>query len=574
MAQIPYSPVPSVAPSGAATPSVHLNVPEGAFGGGVAAATSELGQRVSQVGNELFGRAVALKQLDNEAEARDADTKYMMTAGQLHADYSALQGADAKAAFPKYQTDLAEARTKLRDSLSNPMAQKMYDASSLSTMGRSIFNGAGHAAEQFKQYTIGTAIAQMGVDAKTASDNPDDENLFRDKLHRTAENASHVAALKGAPAGSPQEKLTTLTATSNLWAERIIGKSKTGDPFEAGKYLDENRTKLTEQDYLRVNNIVRAESRAQGSNRIADEIYKPDAPLADLEAAASNKAKELAPQDPVLAQHAVAAVKQKYNQDKYATTRERATNEQTVLGAIHDGVKNEAELLADPKVAAAYYALPENSPLKKKPLNFQISGYNDQRDQQEQETNYTRLRGLAQNSPEDFLNTDVQSMNLNKTQRGQVLSLRDKVIKEAGGDLRVQHAMMDIRGARASELQAAQIYRRDPNNPADYDKFSGALQGALDDYLATNKKPASYDEVVNNIAPKLLRNITEPGRFFGTNETRAFKPSDSTPEFKKFSSAYTANFPDASAETTYKAYQRFQWKLLNTKSGADVGMSK
>jgi len=33
---------------------------------------------------------------------------------------------------------------------SNPMAQKMFDGSSLSFMGRTIFNAAGHAAQQTK----------------------------------------------------------------------------------------------------------------------------------------------------------------------------------------------------------------------------------------------------------------------------------------------------------------------------------------------------------------------------------------------------------------------------------------
>lgn len=563
MPSIPYQPVPQVAPTEAATPGFRLNAPLGAFGGETAAATQGLGQVTSQAGNELFSRAVALQQLNNEAEARDADTKYMMTAGTLHADFSSLQGADAKAAFPKYQTDLADARTKLRGGLSNPMAQKMYDASSLSTMGRTIFNGAGHAAEQFKQYTIGTAVSQMGVDSKTVQDDPDNEALFEDKLDRTKANASHVAALKGAPAGSPQEQLTSLTATSKLWADRIIGKAQK-DPFAAATYLDQHRTELTEDDLRKVNGIVRSEGRAQGSVSIANDVYNPNKPLKDMEVEAENQANKLNPDDPVLAQHAVAALRSKYNQDKYAAAREKATNEQVVLGAIQGGVKNEQELLSDPRVADAYHALPPESPLKKKPLNFQINTYNSNRDQEEQDNNFTRLRGLSGNDPEQFLNTDIQDMKLSRGQRGQVLAMRDKVIKQEGGDLRVQHAMMDIRGARANELQALQIYKRDANAPEDYDKFSGALQGALDDYLATNKKPADYDTIVNKIAPKLLRSVTEPGRLWGTNQTPAFKPSTSTPAYEKFSGSYKSSFPEANDEQTYRAYQRFQWKLLNS----------
>ena len=474
MAQIPYSPVPTVAPSEAPTPGFRLNTPEGAFGGGVAGATQGLGQSISSTGNELFGRAIAMQQLANESEAREADSNYMVAAGDLHAKYNSLQGKAAVDAYPEYTKNLKELRVKMRDGLSSQISQKMFDAQSLGTMGRSIFNGAGHAASETKKYAIGTVTAQMELDAKSVDDTPNDEALFKDKLKRVQDGARELSALQGLGPGSPQEQALMLKATSKLWAQRLVGQSRTA-PFEAAKALDANKTMMTQDDYLRVDGVVRTQGRAVGSANIANQVYNPDKTLKDMEDDAKAEAKRLAPDDPLLAQAATSAVQQKYNQDKHATASEKASNEQTVLMAIQRGVKNDQELLADPTVAAAYNALPPNSTLRKKPLNYQITTYNNDRDQEEQNKNLMRLRGLAKNDPAGFLNTDIQDLKLNQGQRNEVLVLRDKVIKQAGGDVRVQHAMMDLRGARAAELNALKIYKRDPNVPEDYDKFTGMI---------------------------------------------------------------------------------------------------
>jgi len=515
MAQIPYSPVPTVAPSEAPTPGFRLNTPEGAFGGGEAGATQGLGQSISSTGNELFGRAVAMQQLNNEAEARDADTKYMMQAGTLHADFSSLEGADAKAAFPKYQKDLADARVKLRDSLSNPMSQKMFDAQSLSTMGRSIFNGAGHAAQQFKNYQIGTGVAQMAVDAKSVEDDPNDEGLFQDKLQRTAQNASHVAALKGAPAGSPQEQLGVLTATSKLWAQRITGLSRTA-PFEAAKVLDANKTNLTADDYLKVDNTVRASGRAVGSVNIANGVYqdgtKNGQSLAQMEETAKAKAAEQDPNDPLLATHTVAALRGQYNQDKYAKKQFDAENIEMVNGGIAAGVKNVQELRANPQVAAAIDALP---PDKQNAIPGMINRYNAARDKVSNEENYFKLKGMASNDVEGFLNTDLTSQGLAKGDIDKLMTLQKKLKAIPDSDPRVNRAVTQIRGAMGAQLKALDIAKRTKNNQDDYDKYTGALQSALDVFQETNKRPPTYKELTDKdgIASEVLKTVSEPGFF-------------------------------------------------------------
>ena len=189
MASVPYSPVPTVAPDASGTQGMSINAPGAAFGEATAAALGNLGNVIEQSGDRLFRRAIAIQELKNDSEAKDADADYMIQAGQMHAEYNTLKGKAAVDAFPKYMEDLKTVREGIGSRLTNNSARKMYDNSTRGTMGRTIFNGAGHAATQNKQWAIGTAKANIDLDAKTVEDNPNDEVLFQSKLDRFEKNA-------------------------------------------------------------------------------------------------------------------------------------------------------------------------------------------------------------------------------------------------------------------------------------------------------------------------------------------------------------------------------------------------
>ncbi len=250
-------------------------VPSAAFGGEVAQAVSGLGHTVAGAGDEIFSRAIALQNIQNEAEATEADAKYMIEAGKIHADFNAKEGNERVQAFPKYQQDLQDIRQKIRGGLTSPMSQKMFDRSSLSTMGRTIFT-----------------------------------KTFQDKIQQARHNAITIAAAKGFEPGSAQEQLLIQQATSNLWSSKIDGKSRT-DPYTANRWLSQHRTELTDDDYHSLSNTVRNQSRAIDSVNIANEVYdagkagpdKPGKSLGEMEEEAVAKAKEHDPDDPLLVQH-------------------------------------------------------------------------------------------------------------------------------------------------------------------------------------------------------------------------------------------------------------------------------
>lgn len=573
MPTVPYSPVPTEAPSGQGAPSLNINTPSDAFGVNIGQALEGLGKTTEGAGNEIFGRAMAIQQLNNETEAKQADADYMIKAGELHAQYSSLEGQAAVQAYPDYAKNLEKLRTDIRGTMSNDMARKMYDGSSLSTMGRSIFNGAGHAATQNKQWAIGTAKAQIDLDAKTVEDNPKDDGLFQQKLNRVQGSVNDLVALQGLGDDSPQAKDLGLKATSKLWSQRIVGLSR-AEPFAAAKMLDEHSTDMTEDDRLKVDNTVRAQGRAVGSVNIANEVYSahrsPDGTLdvspQALDQEVRDKAKALNPDDPLLAQHAVTALHGQMNQDKYSTKQFQYDNTQTIDGAIQQGVSNIQELRADPKVAAAIDALPKDKQLA---IPGAINRYNASRDQKTKEDAAISLRGLSNNDVEAFLNTDITKQPLAKGDMDKFMQLQQRLKQNQNGDPRVLRAVGQIRGSMGAQLEALGIYSRTQANKEDYDHFTGAISTALDVWTETHGKPATSKDITDTIAPQILQQQTQKGYLWDSKTPFYNVPPPSDFKEKLVTDIKSRGGLEPTDEQVQRAYTRMQYIKLYGGKKAD-----
>jgi hypothetical protein len=271
MPQVPYSGTPNVAPQSNPIPRYSADTPLAAFGGAVAQATQGLGQAVEGAGKELFVRATAMQDLYNHSQAQEADAKYMEAAGRLHADYSALTGKNAVEAYPKYIQDLQDARKGIRDGLPNSMAQKLFDSQSLGTMGRTIFNGAGHAAIENKKYAIGASDARIGAINNQALTQPEDDRAFIDGVNKVEQEVRAQGALAGI--GDEATEQAVAQAKSRLWSQRITGMAKQG-PIQAGKWLEEavKRGDLRGEDIAKVTNIVQQARNTVGSRMISQTV--------------------------------------------------------------------------------------------------------------------------------------------------------------------------------------------------------------------------------------------------------------------------------------------------------------
>ena len=235
MPQVPYNPVPDVAPQDNPIPQRRLDSPGAAFGTTIGAATEHLGDVTEGAGNEIFQRGMAMQDLYNHSVVTDAVTDGMKQIGDVHAKLTAMQGKDAVDYYQNgYQDDLNNVRTSIRDDLPNGMQQKMFDQEIQGVIGRTIFNGAGHAATENKQYAIGAAGARVKESQNAALMNPTDEAGFQQHLQDTISNTNAQWSLKGADPDTINA--ATQKAVSDLYVNRITGLAKT-QPFQANKIL-------------------------------------------------------------------------------------------------------------------------------------------------------------------------------------------------------------------------------------------------------------------------------------------------------------------------------------------------
>ena len=254
MVQVPYQPVPSVRPTESPTPAIGVSAGPAAFGVNIGQALEGLGKTEEQVGNELWQRATAMQELRNRTTAEETYAKFAKEAAQRHAQFDALEGSNAgPKALEKLSSDITQMREKYRGGL-NPMTQRYFDSDSLSLMSRTIFNAAGHSANEQKKWVNQTADANIWTAKNQALQNAWDEQGFQAGLRKIEDG---IRTKQGTLGWSPQ-KLAEERAieVSGLWAHRLEGMAKV-DPWEAKRHFDANRDKLAGNDIFTVENYIR-----------------------------------------------------------------------------------------------------------------------------------------------------------------------------------------------------------------------------------------------------------------------------------------------------------------------------
>jgi len=523
MPQVPYQPFSTVAPSSAGTPSVNIATPEAAFGGAVAHAVNALGKDISGAGDEIFKRAMALQELQNESDARQATTDYMIHAGKLHADFSALQGKAAVDAYPKYMKDLQESRVQFQGSLGNDQARKMYDRESMSTMGRSIFNGAGHAAQQGKVYAAGTAQAEIDATNDYIHHNPEDENAMRMGMTKAIQLTRDVKA-PIAGWGPEQTNVAIAKERSGLVLNQITGLAKE-KPFKAQELLDQHREDLFGPDLQKAEDVVRGQMHTTQARIISNSVNAPteegeEKTLKQVTDEAGAKAKEQRPDDPIFHDIARNTAIGDYNKNRQIKTDTDRQNQETVAGGIIAGAGNIDALRADPKVAAAIAALPAK---KQADIPGQIRRYTAAADKETEKASYFRIMGLSETNPSAFLAIDPTQEKLAKSDMKKIWNMQAQRRKNAEGDPQVRRALTDL----SPILNNPDLKLSKKDDPEAYNTFVGALQDVVHYEIQRNGgKAPTYDEI-QLMGKRLLTQFRSPNWLFGN-----FWPNKSDPMFK------------------------------------------
>lgn len=577
MPQVPLL-TPEVAPTTGGVPEIQLGVPTDAFGGAVGQALKSVGADVEGASNQIWQRAVQMQDLRNRTEVDKADADFMEKAGLVHAQFSAKLGEERAAAYPKYIQDLKDIRDQIKGGLSNQMSQRMFDTTSLSTLGRTIFNGAGVAAEGAKVAAMDAATNRLKTKVSQAAVTEDPVQFEGLRKEVLAQN-NVVQHLKGTPDSIPD---TEFVLNSSLDSNRVIHLAKT-DPFAAKEKLDElvAKKQISGDDYKVAENIITAQRRAIGSANIANEVWdqgrgsatKPEISEDAMIELGRKQAKEDAPDDPIFIQHVEAAIHSKYTREKQAQRQLSWDSKQDIAVAIQNGAATTQELLTDPRAAAAYHSL---TPREQLQVPGQIERYIKSRDAYDNQRSMTTLDGMRKNDVLGFLDIDPTDpkYKLSQPQIRTVMGWKDELRQNQNQDPQVNRAMGQLRGAMAPQLQALGIYHRDAHNPEDYDHFTGALSEAIRTWQDVHGKPPDPRDITDTIAPQLLRQHQVPGMIWGTNTSDPlFKEELGTKQFKDFREQHIKSRVDqGQPEPTQQETERLFYRgLAKTLYGSASG---
>lgn len=269
--QVPYSGAPEVSPELRPLSSVGVNSPLAAFGGATAQATEGFGKALAGAGTELFNRAAAMQQLNEQARASEAASDFTTQLGQLHADFTSKQGKDAVDSYQGYIAGVNSLRQKIRDGLGSDFARKTYDQESRFMQARAIWSAAGYVGSQNRQFILGASQARIDTAANAALITPEDEEAFQHSIETTKSEIQHQAQLGG---WDPDKtNLESANAVSKLWSARIQGLAKTA-PFTAQRLLDKaiQDKQIVGSDLAALQDFVKKQQYTTGARAEAGKI--------------------------------------------------------------------------------------------------------------------------------------------------------------------------------------------------------------------------------------------------------------------------------------------------------------
>ena len=239
MPSVPYSPTPDVSPQNITTPKLRVDTPPAAFGANIAQAIDHLGSTEGQVGNELWSRAIAMQQLRNETEATEKSAQYIQASDKLFTDFEGQKrGLNAVAGEEEHRKAQDDLRKQMRSTVSNPMAQKMFDSKTFGDFNRALFNGARHAAAENRSAVANSYQSQVQAAVDTAENarTPEEFQAKRSEVDSAARDLARESGLSGDSADQLAYKWKS-AATANY----LKGLARRDAPAAHDMFMEESK---------------------------------------------------------------------------------------------------------------------------------------------------------------------------------------------------------------------------------------------------------------------------------------------------------------------------------------------
>ncbi len=510
MAQAPYVPFDTATPYMRPTPGLRIQTPGAAFGENVGAALQSLGGSVEKDGNELFQRAVALQELSNENDAREAQTNFVNKIAPMQADFDSLTGKASRDALQPHLEQLNQTRLEQRAQLKTPIAQKLFDQDSLPFYQRNVFASSARAGQQYKDFTVQTYHAQADLAIRDVEDHPDDLTFAKHQAAVTQAVTDATTLQYGVGEDSPIVKDAVLKAQQALLASKIKGIAHT-DPDRATAMLEQNKDKLGDQ-YDALQSLVETRGNAVASANIVSGVIGThldpkdgsyDATAKQMQDEARTKAAELYPNNKLLQTEVVNALDHRMYMDTIARRNDAIDLSQSMRQLLgqHPEVINKQDFLALP---GADKIVGKMTPADRKSLDQTIYNIQSKDFKEAWKINQVNANGLSNNNVQSFLEQDFNKWELDPAVRAEMQQKQIALAKNPTQDPRVGNAMSIIRTAFSTQLDAMGVDPKQKSDPqSNYNHFTGSLQEALQEWQQDHGKPAKYEDIIGPIFKQL-----------------------------------------------------------------------
>jgi aspartate-semialdehyde dehydrogenase len=533
-----YNPVPDVAPQLAPTQPIREDFPHVQFTGAVGEALSyvgragygalgqatedvgrafdSLGKNVTGAGQEIFQRAIALKELESDKKVNDLTIKAYQSIGEQGEKFRSKlgenAGPDALTAHMKSQADLLKS---LRDGLKTPYEQKKFDDETRGMFGTDVRQSVQHSATQVRNSLMSTKEAQisMSIDQTRKSQTQEEFDQHEKETAKHTRDYGHIAGW------TPEQLDHNMEVNLSKGRVSFIANTADSEPVKAMQMLEANKDQILASDYENAKKQIQDKIDVSIGRNAADRAMQdPNTPLAEQEDKAKKNVAE-ANGSREAEDKAIQNVRREFTIKQQAKVDQSRKDKDTIndwlAGHLSPDGKvptKEEEAGILPDVKAAWERL---GPTGQKPF-LKALMQNSKEDYVRTPATVTRfdqLMGMSYNPEKmnEFRDMDIMSEKIPMADKKELLARRREIAAK-GQDAMDNPKVERVIGVLKADGELSKEFQQDSTT---MDTFRGKVHSAIQKYEADKRGP-STDEEKLKIGRTLLKEVQGTG-WFGSN---------------------------------------------------------
>jgi hypothetical protein len=537
--QVPYNPVPTESPQLNPLPQAHVDTPIAAFGGATADALTHMGTVAEGAGKELFDRAYAMQELNEQVKADGASADTMDKQLKLYLDYDKLQGQARIDGYQGYVDGLKSIRDDGMQGLNSPYAKMQYLRDTRRNESTMLWHGGMLARTGGDEAAVNGAHSLMNAAVDSAvtisSNDPKEYNKALDGM--TSAASLLVTQQFHLNPGDPgfNEKLAEIKSDK---ASGIIKGLLSGNDPEKAQSLMNSWAKSgvlqpADLDLIKERVDDAVDNKAAHKLGVQTYINNSDKGVDDVADATRAAAEKEAPGNKIFADNAVLAARERANTEATAKQHSQEGAYQSAFNII-DGVTTNGKVpltwddamqnhdFSD-VVGSGNLTQKQIYDLKRKVFeNNTTDGWKPNLLGTGQFNELSRIGSLPQEATpkelDKLLGWDFTGDSMTREQRQSVMKLQGMVLKAQGAPSNVS-TLINTPEVRKVMMDEGLTDKNDPR----YNQFVTAFGAAVEGFEQGAHRTVKGMDELGGIAKKLAAHQDETfGGWFGKN-TRAYE---------------------------------------------------